>query len=361
MKTVNKLDYVYRKLVVKAREKRNNTIDISDEEYETYYGSEENIHDYSQDYLTIVSLEDNNYIYLTLYCSLETDSIPNSKTISISIDNGVTWENKISHFYRSNDAWFIDNKVILGILNCGQKMLIKGNNISYGSYGNYNSFESTKNFNIEGNIMSLIHGDGFINQTNLLYANTFSNLFSDCTKLISAENLILPTTTTIECYSHMFSGCTSLITTPKLPATTLAPKCYVGMFSDCTSLTKGPELPATTLAEICYSDMFSGCISLTKAPTLPASILTQYCYNKMFNGCTNLNYIKCLATTNTNINIGTAGHPLGGWITGVASSGTFIKLQGVEFSKGNSGIPIGWTVQELDPETGEIVNEYINE
>lgn len=37
MKTVNELDYIYRKLVVKSREKRNNTIDISDEDYTKYY------------------------------------------------------------------------------------------------------------------------------------------------------------------------------------------------------------------------------------------------------------------------------------------------------------------------------------
>ena len=28
---------------------------------------------------------------------------------------------------------------------------------------------------------------------------------------------------------------------------------------------------------------------------------------------------------------------------------------------GDNGIPQGWTVQKLDPDTGEIVNEYINE
>lgn len=37
MQTVNELDYAYRKLVVSALEKRNNTIDISDEEYAKYY------------------------------------------------------------------------------------------------------------------------------------------------------------------------------------------------------------------------------------------------------------------------------------------------------------------------------------
>lgn len=40
MKTVNKLDYLYRKLVVKAQEQRNETVEISDEEYDKYYLSE---------------------------------------------------------------------------------------------------------------------------------------------------------------------------------------------------------------------------------------------------------------------------------------------------------------------------------
>lgn len=47
------------------------------------------------------------------------------------------------------------------------------------------------------------------------------------------------------------------------------------------------------------------------------------------------------------------------WLLYVAPSGTFIKLAGVNFEDGI--IPKGWTVQEIDPNTGEIVNEYINE
>ena len=42
MKTVNKLDYLYRKLVVKAREQEKETIDITDEEYGKYYEEESN-------------------------------------------------------------------------------------------------------------------------------------------------------------------------------------------------------------------------------------------------------------------------------------------------------------------------------
>lgn len=37
MQTVNKLDYIYRQLVVKAKEQHNDTVEISDEEYEKYY------------------------------------------------------------------------------------------------------------------------------------------------------------------------------------------------------------------------------------------------------------------------------------------------------------------------------------
>lgn len=49
MQTVNELDYAYRKLVVKAREKRNNTIDISDEEYDKYYNNQDNNQDEEND------------------------------------------------------------------------------------------------------------------------------------------------------------------------------------------------------------------------------------------------------------------------------------------------------------------------
>ena len=111
------------------------------------------------------------------------------------------------------------------------------------------------------------------------------------------------------------------------------------MFSGCTSLTTAPALPATTLAQSCYYYMFANCTSLTTAPELPATTLASQCYSYMFYGCSNLNYIKMLAT---NIS---ASYCLSSWVSGVASSGTFVKnLNMTTLPSGINGIPNGWTV-----------------
>jgi hypothetical protein len=132
---------------------------------------------------------------------------------------------------------------------------------------------------------------------------------------------------------------TSLTTAPELPATTLARMCYSHMFSGCTSLTKAPKLPATDLADGCYMRMFQDCTSLTKAPELPAATLVNYCYSNMFLGCNSLNEIKCLATYIAALSCTTK------WVSGVASTGTFIKHPDTNNWLVDSvdGIPIGWT------------------
>ena len=170
--------------------------------------------------------------------------------------------------------------------------------------------------------------------------NCYYEMFTGCTSLASAPEL--PATTLAQsCYSYMFVGCTSLTQAPELPATTLADGCYSNMFMGCTSLTQAPELPATTLVKGCYWYMFTGCTSLTTAPELPATTLVSHCYNYMFSGCTSLNYIKCLAT---DISVGDC---LFGWVSGVASSGTFIKAASMSsWTTGVKGIPTNWTVQD---------------
>ena len=169
----------------------------------------------------------------------------------------------------------------------------------------------------------------------------FAHMFNGCTSLTSIS---LPACNILDngVCSNMFINCTSLVNSPiqTLPATTLANFCYASMFSGCTSLITTPQLPSTILEMSCYSSMFKNCISLTTAPELPATTLKQQCYDNMFYGCTNLNYIKCLAT---NIS---ASSCVSGWVTNVASNGTFIKAASMEsWPTGNNGIPSGWTVQ----------------
>ena len=177
-------------------------------------------------------------------------------------------------------------------VNSGDKIQFRGNNAQYvTNTWTYNSFGGSASFEIEGNIMSLIYGDNFKNNSTISSAYTFVGLFRECANLVSAENLILPATTLAQsCYLSMFEGCTSLTTVPALPATTLAQGCYYSMFESCTSLATVPSnlLPATTLADDCYDSMFNGCTSLTTAPELPATTLVDGCYSNMFSNCTSL-------------------------------------------------------------------------
>jgi len=175
---------------------------------------------------------------------------------------------------------------------------------------------STAGFKVKGNIMSLINSINFGTLTTLENAYTFYGLFTHCTGLTDASELLLP-------------------------ATTLTQSCYGSMFQGCESLTTAPSLPATTLTEGCYYEMFIGCTNLTTAPELPATTLTDYCYYQMFEGCTNLNYIKCLATDIS------ASNCTYNWVNSVASTGTFVKHSSMaSWTTGTSGIPTGWTVQD---------------
>ena len=284
-------------------------------------------HDYSKDYFTIVSLEDNNDI--TWNRSTTLLYITN---VSASTDGGQTWVEK-SVGGTSNS---------LATLNTGDKLLIKST-LSPNSSDGIGRIAATKQFTVEGNSMSLLFGDNFTGQTSLDNKGyCYQSMFNGCSGLTSAENLILPATTlNIYCYYNMFSDCTSLTKPPKLPATALKNYCYYQMFYGCTSLTTAPKLPATTLTGFCYGPMFSGCTSLTTAPDLPATRLEECCYTYMFKDCSSLNYIKCLATDVS------ARNCLIDWVNGVAATGTFVKAQGATIPAGTSGIPNGWTVQEV--------------
>ena len=293
--------------------------------------------DYSTQYFTIESLENENQVSFTADIIYSTD--------------GSSWNT-----LNSGESILINN---------GDKVRFKGTLIPTSS--GIGKFSTTQNYKVYGNIMSLIHSDDFIDKTSFKtsYNYVFTALFANSTTLIDTSELILPATTLTQyCYQFMFSGCTNLISAPELPATTLANSCYQGMFQDCASLTITPELPATnlvhgcyqimfddctglttapalpatTLASSCYSGMFQNCTNLTTAPELSAATLVNYCYNNMFSGCSKLNYIKMLATDIS------ADHCMYAFASRTASSGTFVKHPDIEIPRGQDGIPYGWTI-----------------
>ena len=249
--------------------------------------------------------------------------------------------------------WYLDDKTLQYSKNGGtwETMtgeatisVIEGDEVQFkGTNTDYNEIymETTMQFNVKGNIMSLTDGDNF-KTADTVNENAFCYLFSDSNYLVSAGDLKLPATTLASyCYEYMFYRCTSLTTAPSiLPAMTLASNCYNSMFSSCTSLTTAPQLPATTLASNCYASMFSNCTSLTTAPELPATTLVNNCYNYMFSDCTNLNYIKAMFTTTPSTSY------TRNWVNGVSATGTFVKNSTAQWNVSDvNGIPSGWTVQ----------------
>ena len=255
--------------------------------------------DMSEQYLTFTALENGTF-------SFSNTGTPTG-SVSYSLDNGTSWTTLSAG--SSTPA-----------VTTGSKVLWKGNykGTSGSDFGN---FSSTGKFNVSGNVMSLTYGDDFKDKTDLTGSDyCFLGLFSDCSNLIDASNLILP-------------------------ATTLAKSCYYNMFYKCTSLTLAPELPATTLADGCYLYMFSSCTSLTTAPELPATNLANVCYGAMFNNCPNLNYIKAMFITDPS-----TGSYTNNWVTGVSSTGTFVKNVNATWDvTGTKGIPTGWTVETAVP------------
>jgi hypothetical protein len=178
-------------------------------------------------------------------------------------------------------------------LNNGDKLLVRGYNSGYANYMDpyqYNCFVSTGDFDVQGNIMSLIAGNDFENVVSLQDQYAFASLFANCTHLIHAHNLILP---------------------------------------------------ATDFASGDYREMFSGCTSLVSGPTLPALKPFIASYDSMFYGCSSLTSITCLATDISEYGC------VDDWMYGVAANGTFTKNPAMSsWETGDSGIPTGWTVQD---------------
>jgi len=258
-------------------------------------------HDYSQDYLTFKALEAGTFTW--------TDT-ENNNSISYSIDDGSTWITLASGSSTPT-------------INANNKVIFKASTQIINPSSGIGTFSSTGSFDAMGNIMSLVYGDNFANQTEI-NRYQFYKLFKS-SRIVDASNLILPATILSEscyremfdsseleitpkslpattlagnCYRSMFGNCVSLITVMSiLPAMTLLPNCYKYMFGKCNSLTTAPVLPATTLANNCYQQMFSGCTALTTAPVLPATTLANNCYQQMFNGCTALTTVQELPAT----------------------------------------------------------------
>jgi hypothetical protein len=249
-------------------------------------------HDYSRDYLTLQILTDGTVAWNSIGSGM-------SKTIEYSLNDG-TWTPITA-----------SSSTTINVL-AGDTVRLRGTNSTYAKdKSNYSGFEGgTATFNVEGNAMSLVYGDNFINQDTLSSNYTFCSMFK-LSNVVSAENLILP-------------------------ATSLSQYAYRAMFSNAYLLNVAPALPATRLNTGVYYYMFENC-AFSTAPELLAPTLVNSCYYCMFIGCRNLNYVRCLATS-----IGTT-NTTQNWLKDVASQGTFVQADGITWTRGVNGIPANWT------------------
>ena len=216
---------------------------------------------YAAQYLTFRALDSGTFKFSGL-------------TINYSLDNGATWEE-------------LRNNTNTPAIAAGNTILWKYESLDSSVIVERGRFSSSGRFIVYGNIMSMAFGDDFISAT-AVNGHSLSYLFSYCTGLTSAENLVLP-------------------------ATSIGARSYECMFYGCTNLTTAPELPATTLADKSYNYMFYNCTSLNKITMLATDISASSC--------------------------------LDNWVYGVSSNGTFTKAASMEMlSTGESGIPVSWTV-----------------
>ena len=213
--------------------------------------------------------------------------------IQWSDDDGATW-NTITH---TGGSGYDAHTIAYPVQN--SKLLIKGgpNLISYGTCriddDNYVQIRCDAPHKISGNIISLIKDttvNGWWND-NTMGQNAFKWVFSDCSNLKDAGDLIL--------------------------STGISQHAYDGMFRYCGNLEKAPVLSSTTLADYCYQDMFYA--------------------------CSKLNYVEVLAQSQSGLTT-----PFLWWMDGVASSGTIRCYQSLGLDTGSiSGIPTNWTADYI--------------
>lgn len=282
--------------------------------------------DYSKMYLTFEAVTSGNILWK--YFGSNTSV---ARTLKYS-KNGGAW----------TDLTSTNAGATIGV-DAGDVIRFKGENSNINSSSsNYNTFSgSTATYNLYGNIMSILGGDNYETATTLTGNYMFFGLFRNHSGVVDASNLILPSTNVPSYgYERMFGDCTTIAKAPELPATSLGNYCYHYMFVACTNLTQAPSvLPATTAPNSAYQEMFQYCARLTNSPDILATTAGSNSYRYMFSGCTSMNYIKCLTT-----NLGSSTS--GSWVTGVASTGTFVKNPDWSSpSYGANAIPSGWVVE----------------
>ena len=233
---------------------------------------------YASKYFTVT-----NTSSTTNTISLRTNNSSWAPVVSVSTDNGNTWQDKTATY----------SGTALATLSNGKSVIIKHTGaLSDGIY--YCIIVATQNFTVSGNVASLCFGDDFNTGSVLTMPDSaYYSLFTSNIHIVSAENLYFGdyTSVSVNGFNGMFSGCTLLATLPDLSnITTVGENGMWSMFYGCTALKTPPDLSnITSVGTKGMYQMFYGCTKLATPPVL--SNITEVGAQgmwRMFEGCTSL-------------------------------------------------------------------------
>jgi len=296
-----------------------------------------------------------------------TESLVANNTITLTIGSAVTTQ-CITYIAYSKDKtnWTSitptsGTDTISVTLNANEKAYWKGDALSlarsYGGNSNQSIFSSTGNYKVYGNIASLLYADSFTGKFYFPEASStwnyrnFQKLFYLNTYLVDAKGLIFPFKKyPNNCCANMFERC-PIVNAPqmKLDNTNHGNYALENMFRDCTSLVDASSIEINgTINRNCIDQMFRGCSSLTKAPKIGAITTAGSASLQLFySGCKKLNYI-------INLDPNPDSSRYVQWARNVSATGIFIKHPDATWEAGENGIPSGWTVKNMNPQTQTI-------
>lgn len=313
---------------------------------ELYEAESDDCIDFSARYFTIESLEDSNVITINVHSSTT------GNTAYYSTDSGSSWTAIASG----------SGSKSIATINSGDTIWIKATSSTSGQqakwatdYNKNSYFNSTKAYKVYGNAMSLLVGENFATADTITETFALCGIFyggNNASNLIQAKNLVLPATTvTRSSYNGLFRGCAKLESCPAiLPALRLYQDTYSSMFEGCRSLPEGPEIMATTIDStgattamgrmFCMDRKSMVTAAMTKSPVLRITNVIGNAYKEMFKGNGNITEITILAE-GTNLSFDN-------WLSNTPVVGVINKKTATTFTSGASGLPSGWTTENID-------------
>ena len=259
--------------------------------------------DYTKEYLTITSFEDNNTCTFSWYSGAQ-----NINSVSYSKDK-TNWTKTTS------------SGNINVYLNKGEKVYFKASvnytsGFRYGAFDTtYSSFHCTKKWEVSGNLMSMVYEDNFIDKTTFRTVNEHCFLGFFCAgnydvegttwaTLMSAKHFVCPITqitgTPHGCFARMFQH-QPLIYAPKEmiynEGSTVPSNFFWGTFKDCTLLQETPLLNFTSFGSGTCTNCFNNASSLKRCKSYVGSGSSQQNFISATNG---IFYIKNSSQTASN-------------------------------------------------------------